>query len=385
MSLTRCLAVLAVTLCAASVSADDSLSGEAILGPAPTVRVESLRTRFSYLDQTGRGYQSQAGPLSGPGSEQLTVLAPMAELTVRQGASVTHRLAVPVDIVSAASPDAVDAMSSASRWNEAASLDLTTTYQATPHSSAFVRGLIHLEENFRAYGFGTGFAHGFAEDNTTLAVSLNTIIDWFDTYDIQGFYLEHVWRTTTNANAGVTQLLSPTTVANLSYGVTVQHRHLGVTTNSVPLADLSRGPELLPSLRHRHAFAGQLVQWLPWNAALHASYRLYVDNWGITAHTLETQLYQRLTPQFYLRASYRLHQQSAADFFSTFAMPSDPHRTADSDLADFTAHEGGGKLVLELGDVGGVREVTIDIGADRYIRSNDLRVSLYSCGLGLRF
>ncbi len=362
----------------------DPLSDAAILGRSPGIRVESVRVRFTQLDQSGTGYQSQAGPPQGPGSQQLVVSTPQAELVVKQGRKLTYRLEVPFDIVTAASPDAVDIVSSSSRRNEAGSIDLTTTYQSAPETAVFLRGAFHLEENFRAWTLGAGVTHAMADDNAVLSASLNEVIDWFDGYDIHGVPQGHVWRTSSNANLGLTQLLSPTTVAHVGYGGTLQRRNLGVTWNSVPLLGGGLGPELLPEVRHRHALLGRIVQALPWRGTLKQSYRLYLDSWGIIGNTLETQLYQRLGRGAYVRGLYRLHHQSAADFFTTSAVPGVEYRTADSDLDGFTAHSYGAKLVL-VGRTPGVREVTFDLGFERYHRSNDLRASLYSCGLSLLF
>jgi len=45
-----------------------SFSDAEVLGKKPDVHVELVQTRVSAYEQTGRGYQSQAGPLQGPGS-----------------------------------------------------------------------------------------------------------------------------------------------------------------------------------------------------------------------------------------------------------------------------------------------------------------------------
>jgi hypothetical protein len=60
-------------------------------------------------------------------------------------------------------------------------------------------------------------------------------------------------------------------------------------------------------------------------------------------------------------------------------------RTADSDLASFTAQTVGGAAALDLPLRGGVRELHFDLGYERYFRSNDLRVNIYTCAVGFRF
>jgi hypothetical protein len=377
--------------------ADEPLANSLILGPARPYSIDSIFTRYTHLDQNGHGYQSQAGPSTfprvnpgDPGSEYLTVEQPQVVITAHQGERITHTLWLPVDVVTAASPDALDAVSTASRTNEAAALQLASSYAATRTTSVGVAGGFHFEEQFRSWNVGAVFARSFAEDNSVLALSVNEVFDWFDKFDIHGDRLGRTARSSTNANIGLTQLLSPSTVAHVDYGVTLQAGTLGNTWNSVPihvptLPAGSVGDELLPSFRQRHAFSGRLVQWLPWRGALHASYRFYVDDWGLQAHSVEAQLYQRLTRWLYVRATYRVHQQNGVSFFTTLALSTDSPRTADSDLAPFVAQTVGGMVAFDLDMVPRLRALHLEVGYERYWRTNDLAVDIYTGAVGIRF
>lgn len=382
--------ILALSLLARSAGADDpDLSGDAILDHPSPFHIESARVRYTHFDQNGLGYQSQAGPVRGPGSEELTVEQPQLEVIAKQGDKITYRLWVPIDVITSASTEAIDkwpdAVSGASRVNEAGSLDLTTTYQSDHESSAFLRAGFHVEAPFRSWNIGVGGARSFADDNAVVAASVNQVFDWFDTFYINGDRRGHATRSSTNGNLSLTQLLSPTTVVHIDYGLTVQLGELGNTWNVVPLVDGTRGEERLPSLRHRHAFVGRLAQWLPWDGALKGFYRFYADNWGLSAHTVEVELYQRIGPAFYLRANYRFHQQSGVSFFSIDAPLDAPVRTADSDLAPFYAQTFGIKAALDLRFNRRIKDALIDFGYERYIRSNDLHASILTCSLGFRF
>jgi hypothetical protein len=384
----RALAVVALFAALAEARADD-LSNAAILGAEPYFRIESVRLRFTHFDQQGHGYQSQAGP--SPGLETVTVEQPQLEIVAKQGKNLTHRFWIPVDIVTAASPDATDgwpppdAVTEASRINEAVALDAQTDYQADRKTDVFVHAGFHVEEPFRSWSLGAGVNRKLADDNATLAASVNQTVDWFDRFNIFGTRIGHASRSSTNANLGLTQLLSPTTIGHLDYGVTVQVGELGNTWNAVPLSSNMLGDERFPSLRHRHALVARLAQGLPWHGAIKGFYRFYVDNWGIQAHTFEVELYQHITPFAYLRLNYRVHNQTGADFFSIHAAPDAKLRTADSDLAPFTAQTIGVKAAVDLRLARRVRDLHIDFGYERYFRSNDLTVNIYTCGLGFRF
>lgn len=360
------------------------LDSEIIDRPRPYVRIESVRLTYTHFDQIGTGYQSRAGPRFGPGSEAATIDQPQLEVVAKQGDRITHRIWMPVDIVTAASPDAIDVVSTASLRNEAMSFDWTVTYRADEKYQIFVRNGLHNEENFRSWNAGVGGTYALAEDNTVLSASVTQVTDWFDNYNLDGSFDGHAARTSLNASLGVTQVLSTTTIGHLGYGITNQSGELGNTWNTVPLRTGDLGQELLPRRRVRHALEARLAQFLPWNGAAKAFYRFYADDWGIRAHTLELQLHQRLSPISSLRVGYRYHTQTGVDFFTPRASPDAERRTADSDLAPLHAHTVGVKGAFDI-PVRFARNLHADLAIERYFRSNDLRVNVYSCGLGLLF
>jgi len=378
-------AVMALAL-ALPAQADDGLSSAEILDDPGRFHVESARLRFTHFDQDGRGHQSLADRPSPtePGSQAMNVEQIQAEVVARHG-NFTHRLWVPVDVVTAASPDALDAVSSASRLNVGTTADLSTTYRASPASEFTVRGGAHLEEPFRSWLFGVGGAHSFADGNTTLAASANQALDWFDRFLLDGQRVGRRFRSSSNVNLSVTQLLSPSTVGLVGYGVTAQIGELGNGWNAVPLEDGTLGLEHLPKLRHRHALVARVAQALPWQGAVKGLYRFYVDSWNIFAHTAEGQLYQRLGRHLYLRASYRYDTQTAARYFSVSAPVDETwHRTADSDLDAFRAHTIGALAAADI-DLPGGQVLHLDLGYERFTRSNDLHAHVYSCSSAIRF
>ena len=218
-----------------------------------------------------------------------------------------------------------------------------------------------------------------------LSGTLLAVFDWFDQFDIQGFRSGRTNRSTTTGTVGVTQILTPTTLIDLNYGLTIQKGELGNTWNVVPLATNKLGPELLPTERVRHAFVARVSQFLPWNGALHLYYRHYRDDWGLVAHSIEGELLQRILPSLYVGAVYRFHTQTGVDFFTVLANPALLLRTADSDLAPLDAYTIGGKIVVDVPVRGEIRALHFDLGYERYVRTNDLQISVLTWGTGYRF
>lgn len=367
--------------------------------PPPYFRIESVRVRSTAFVQDGRGLQSRAtsNPY-GRGDERATVFEPQAEIVVRQGERIKHRVWIPVDVVTAASTDAVDTVTSASRQNEAASIDWTASYEEDARTTHFLRNGVHLEEPFYSFNTGIGTVQKFAEDNFTLSANGNAIFDWFDRYNFEGKRIGRGARSTINANVGATQLLSPTTILHLNYGLTVQHGELGNTWNTVPLrpgailfqnsfSSITNGSRILekyPDDRWRHAAVARLVQWLPWNGAAKLSYRRYTDTWDLDAHTTTAELHQRVLPWLRANGLARWHRQSAVGFFTSQANDPKAYRSADSDLEELDAWSFGGGLAIEP-RIAGTRSVLVEAAFEHYRRDNGLVANIVTWGASVFF
>ncbi len=363
------------------------LRDEDILGPAtPAFHVDSVTTRLTSFNQYGNGYQAQGGPTpSSAGSERATIFEPQVEVDATQGPRLSHRFWVPVDVVTNASADAIDVMTNASRHVESGAIDWAAKYKIDADSDVTIRSGIHLENPFRSWTAGLAWSRALADGDTVVSASTLEMFDWFDRFDIHGGRHGRTDRTSTTVSTGVTQILTPTTVANVNYGITLQRGEMGNTWNSVPLEGDTRGPELLPSERVRHALVLRAAQFLAWNGALHVYYRFYADDWGTVAHSAETELLQRVSRAVTLGALYRFHRQSGVAFFTTLADPLALLRTSDSDLAPFDAQTVGGKIMVDAPVRGEIRALHVELGYERYFRTNDLHIDVFTCATGYRF
>lgn len=357
---------------------------------ARSFQIESVDVAFSSYEQKGQGYQSKANSkyLTDKGDSALTVFQPQILVQARQNEHIVHRFWVPIDFVTSASANAIDrgrkldVITNSSRQNESLAFNWQVAYEAAKWQSQ-LHNDIHVEENFRSWAAGIGAQFRLADDNLTLAGSVNEVLDWFSSYDGLGFKTGRTNRSTSNANGGITQILTPWTVVHANYGVSFQSGQLSNTWNTVPFVSGERYAEKLPVSRWRHAVVGRFSQWLPWNGVLKGSYRFYADNWGVLAHTAEAQLLQRVHSNLYLRGSYRFYTQTAVDFFTTMADGSETRVTADADLGKFDSHTVGGKLVAEIPWV--FNGAHVDAGFEHYWRTDGLRVNIGIFQAGARF
>ena len=362
----------------AQPTSDDAILGSRLEG----ARIDDFRLRMSSYYQNGHGYQSLAGPLSGPGNERALILQPMALLGIRQNSRIHHEVVVPIDIVSAASVNAIDVVSHASGVNEAIGVEITSHFQVTHEDQLTSHLAWHEEEPFGSGAFGLGLTHSMAEDNAVLGISGQATFDRFDYLQPNGDRFGRRNRSGLNGNLSLSQLLSPTTVFDANYGLTFQQGTLETTYDSVPLVGgAGRAAELFPHSRTRQGVQARIAQHLPSSrTTLRAAYRYYWDTFELTAHTLELEAHQYLAPRLLARGSYRYYSQTGVDFFApafpTAFNPAAP-RTSDSDLAPFQAHELGLRLLWLAGG-----HSTLDVSYFHYGRDNGLDAHIFSFGYG---
>jgi hypothetical protein len=385
------LFLLALGLPSTAFAEGDALDADKVLGARPAAQVELVQTRITAYDQTGHGYQSQAGPKAGPGSETLHVLQAQGEFVMKQGENLTHRVWVPVDLVTSASADASDryyaepdVVSHASAQNLAAEVDYQLGVRAGPETTWTAGAGMHYEENFLSWLYTLEYQRSLAEDNATLTLSAQQALDWFDAFRLGGTRSGRTSRSTSSFNVGLSQLLSPSTLVAVAYGFTLQRGELSNTWNSVPATNGERVSEILPRLRDRHAASLSLLQWLPWDAALELRYRFYRDDWEVTAHSFDARLRQRLFGRLVLGASYRHHTQTGVFCFTTRTPLASSYRTADSDLGPLDADSLGGSAELTL-KTRRHGTLFLTFGYDHYVRTDKLRVNVATWASGLRF
>lgn len=156
------------------------------------------------------------------------------------------------------------------------------------------------------------------------------------------------------ASFGVVQLLSPNTLAGFTYDLTSFAGFLENAYRQVPVAGVENNFEEVPDSRTRHAFAASARHFLPsTKTTLIASYRLYLDDWDVTAHTPMLRVVQELKPGLTVEFSYRYHTQSGAYFYlPVYDDPNQEWYSNDVKLTPFDSHALGFGIDTTLSNFG---------------------------------
>jgi hypothetical protein len=238
------------------------------------------------------------------------------------------------------------------------------------------------EFDYESWHGGLRVDRSLAQDNFILSFTYSAFLDRV-----------HPFRPSTSAFASwqdknshtfalsVSQILSKSDLVLLGYDFTRQDGFLGGTQNSIEVSG-SRVDESLPPFRNRHATTLRYVH--GFNDALsgHMDYRFYFDDWGIQAHSVEPALYWAFAEDDGLvKAYYRFHTQSSADYYSGAFSRRRIYMTSDSDLEGLAVNEGGFMASWKWHPKAGFFESLGLMGATIfYGRTNDLNAGILQAG-----
>lgn len=105
------------------------------------------------------------------------------------------------------------------------------------------------------------------------------------------------------------------------------------------------------------------------DAALHADYRYFDDDWGVKSHTINLAWHQNLGNNFTVVPNLRYYTQQEADFYSVIADPGQRYFADDHRLSSFGAWTMGLKLQARLDNW------TFSVSGERY--RSDLSYGLF--------
>ncbi|MFQ5901840.1 MAG: DUF3570 domain-containing protein [Thermodesulfobacteriota bacterium] len=232
------------------------------------------------------------------------------------------------------------------------------------------------------------------EKNTTLTLSYSKNID-----TVEGrFMTDSEDMDTDNYFFGITQVISPVTVAQFGYSRSNVKGQLANGTRLVPVDDtkmadcVDKSPtcvnEVFPDLRVRDAVMFGINHYFMARSSIQTNLRYYTDNWGISSHTEEITYYKYLTERALLRLNARYYDQTKADFVKDKYTNADTYKSSSSQLLRLDSQLFGIKLSYTL--PGDFNFSWVDTGViegkyEFYTQSTDTNAGIFMVGLRLTF
>ena len=151
--------------------------------------------------------------------------------------------------------------------------------------------------------------------------------------------------TVRNYRVGVSQIFTRDLVMAFTFETITDEGYLNNPYRSVRYLDstnetgYSFQQEVYPETRTSNAFAVRANYYLPQRTALHAGVRLFEDSWGIEATSYELGYTMPYEEDWILEARLRLHDQTAAEFYSDLFPFQDAQNflARDKELSTFTS------------------------------------------------
>ncbi len=239
------------------------------------------------------------------------------------------------------------------------------------------------------------------EKNTTITAGYSRNSD-----TISGMFLaDEAERTTHNYFLGLTQVLSPVTVAQLGYS---RSRSSGELTEGIRLVavdgtdaatcvDLTVAgcvPEAFPSERKRNSYLAGVSHYfteglggLLERSAVKLTFRYYDDSWDVNSWMGEAEFYKYLDEDLIMRLNYRFYTQSAAFFVKDSYSSGDVFKSASPQIEEKDTNLVGVKLIYLLANPAGAWKLAVNslegkyefytesIGVNAHIIMGGLRLS----------
>jgi hypothetical protein len=287
-------------------------------------------------------------------------------------------------------------------------------------AAADVGGGISLEDDYESSFVNLGGRLDFNQKMTTLSGGLSytssdtkarmdhDVLPYVDTgsYDSQiettpeGGKIIHGDRKDWGAHLGLTQVLNKSALIETGIGYTYSHGYMENPYKVVEVAFIDPAQQFLapadgyfanvqalleqrPNVRHQLTGNIRYVQHIdPLDAALHFDYRFYHDDWGINAHTFESDWAQPLGRGWTVTPRIRYYSQDSANFYTPYLVSQQAYNvgqfnrnllpanfTSDHRLSGYGALSGGVTISKQF-----AKGVNLDLGFEYYTHQGGLKL-----------
>ena len=250
------------------------------------------------------------------------------------------------DSITGASPDVLAGASRYSEDRDEYSIGGTYLHDNT------LMGLFYTysdETDYEANTAGFSISHDMFGDLTTIGLGFTSSWDTIERVDAPDFE-EKLRRY--QYRLSLSQVITKTFTANLSYEATVEDGYLNNPYRFVIIANVPQGlgSEVYPGTRTGQATAIRATKYWNFRGATSFGYRYFRDTWDITAHTVDFNYAQYLGSRWLADLYLRYYTQDAADFYSNNFATAQNFMARDKELSSFDSYSIGAKVSYKLFD-----------------------------------
>jgi hypothetical protein len=209
------------------------------------------------------------------------------------------------------------------------------------------------EHDYLSHTINANISKDLDDKNTQLAVgyslSLNRVGRAHDDNFSRALTNHHI-------AASWTQTVSPKLVTQVTYELGYSDGYQASPYRFVPVRQSADAmaeqmvPETDPETRWRHALVAGANLAVGEASSLQGDYRVYLDTWGVTSHTIGARYFMALSKRVELRLRERFYTQTAASFYQSVYTTQMKYMVYDRELSPLWSETLGAKLALGLSD-----------------------------------
>ncbi|MCB0487756.1 MAG: DUF3570 domain-containing protein [Cyclobacteriaceae bacterium] len=310
---------------------------------------------YSYYNQNN----NHSAVTGGIGTEDLQVYSTQFLVDNIKDSTRTLHFGLGLDVISSASTDNIDfVFSSASRHDSRIYTSLGYNRTSNPDLSWGTASSFSIESDYLSWGQAFSLNHINASQTREISASLQMYFDdlrwgryqghkvlelvypselrgrnWFDKYRRNSF----------NLSLGLYQTINQRMSLGVYPGLTYQSGLLSTPFHRVYFTDGGKKVESLPFHRVKIPLGVQLNSFVGTRWILRSYYRIYWDDFGITAHTFNQEAAVKVSRVITLTPFVRLYVQQGTEFFKPYSEhdPNARYYTSDYDLSDFNSMDVG--------------------------------------------
>jgi hypothetical protein len=365
------------------------------------LNIDEINFVSSYYHQNG----DNSGVTGGIGTEKLTDIANIIEVQMSNFDSATLKkktldVSLGVDHYTSASSDNIDphTISSASsrdtRIYPSASWSVENEKKRT--TVGFNVSASH-EFDYLSLGLGASFSKESKDRSREFTLKMQAYLDQVtiilpielrkDTISSQQHHINYPTspRDSYSASLSLSQIINKRLQVLFLTDITYQQGFLSLPFYRVYFNNNTEKTELLPSQRFKLPVGARANYFLGNSIIIRSFYRFYVDDWGITSHTIDLETAIKITPFFSVAPFYRFYTQTAVNYFAPYKMhaPTDQYYTSDYDLSAFHSNfiGTGFRISPPKGILGEQNWSMLEIRYGHYMQSNTLNSDIISLNL----
>jgi hypothetical protein len=323
--------------------------------PKKKISKSYIQLIYSHYLQNG----NHSAVTGGAGTEKLTVFGP--ELIIKRQIDSLNSYYVDfgVDVVSSASTDNIDFnVSSASRYDGHGYITVGIERKLKKNKNVYygIAGYSSLESDYLSFGFlfsGGGKSKDLSREFSAELEIYSDDLRWGRLNGVKPLHLvypeelrykewhQKFMRNSYNLNLGFEQTINPRNLLGIFPGITYQQGLLATPFHRVYFTNNEKRVENLPEERIAVPVGIQLNSFVGDKYILRNYYRFYKDNFGVLAHTLQTEAAIKLSAKTTLTPGFRFYTQRGSSYFKPYGMHDTQQEfyTSDYDLSTFRSYE----------------------------------------------